>query len=105
MKTPTGDKLESDVTGRKLGAAKIVALLPNFRGLNHPRRLPINLRGAEVVRFGTTDVQLEGGGLVIDFKFKRSPKRIRRIAFSFNEMGMWVEYLGAAPPNQDVTSK
>jgi hypothetical protein len=105
MKTPTGDKLEDDVTGRKLGVAKIIARLPNWRGLNHAARLPINLHGAEVVRFGTTDVELEGGGLVIDFKLKRSPKRIRRIAFSFNELGMWVSYLGVAPPNRDVTSK
>jgi hypothetical protein len=105
LTTPTSDKINNDVTGRKLGAAKIVARLPNWRGLTYAARLPINLHGAEVVRFGTTDVELEGGGLVIDFKLKRSPKRIRRIAFSFNELGMWVSYLGAAPPNRDVTSK
>lgn len=97
--------MKNDVTGRKLSRAKIVPRLPNYRGPRFARKLPLRLRGAQIVQFGTVDADLEGGGLAIDY---RLTDKVKRVIFSFNELGMWVSYLGDVPrrpSNRDVASK
>lgn len=50
--------------------------------------------GARIVRIGSTDEgDLEGGGLVVDF-VPVGEKTAKRVVFSFNERGMWVEWEG-----------
>ena len=49
------------------------------------------LRGATIIKIGTTnDVDLEGGGLLIDY-IPRGDTAIRRVVFAFNERGLWQE--------------
>jgi hypothetical protein len=82
--------LFNDVTDRKLRKLPVVPRLPNWRGTG--KAVPRGLRGSEIVRFGTIEgAELEGGGLVIDYRSKGSAA-VRRIAFSFNELGMWVTF-------------
>ena len=53
------------------------------------------LRGARILAVGAADdedIEIEGGGLVIDFE--SAEVSARRVVFGFNECGMWVEYYG-----------
>lgn len=55
------------------------------------------MRGAMLVRIGTTnDVMLEGGGLLIDH-IPRNETITRRVVFAFNERGLWLEKDGPLP--------
>lgn len=67
-----------------------LAMLPcHFVGKNRTR--PDDLTGATIVRFGTVpSEEVEGGGLVIDYKPTGSDEA-KRIVFGFNELGMWVD--------------
>jgi hypothetical protein len=101
------DTLIDDATGRKISQLPLVPRLPNWRGPDFGRAMPRDLCGSEIVRVGTiAGVALEGGGLVIDYRTKRSAA-IKRIAFSFNELGMWVSYHGVIKerPNPDADPK
>jgi hypothetical protein len=53
------------------------------------------MSGATIVRIGSPDEgDLEGGGLIIDFR-PAGEVKIRRVVFSFNERAMWVEWRGS----------
>jgi hypothetical protein len=93
----------TNVTGRNIENLPVVPRLPNYRGSAYGKAVPRELRGAEIMRFGTVDeVDLEGGGLVIDYRTKNSATT-KRIVLSFNELGMWVAFRRALKesPNQD----
>jgi hypothetical protein len=52
------------------------------------------MAGARIVRIGSTDEgNLEGGGLIIDY-VPADSEVTRRVIFSFNELGLWVEWQG-----------
>lgn len=52
------------------------------------------LAGATIVQIGTpSNCTLEGGGLIIDYRVPGSAD-VQRLAFGFNENGMWLEYDG-----------
>jgi len=97
MKTPC-DKIDADVTGRKLRSAEIVPRLPDCRGSKYGDELPLKMVGAKILSVGTTDEQLEGdnlegGGLIVDYHPKDASAPMR-VALSFNELGMWIVYNG-----------
>lgn len=53
--------------------------------------VPEDLIGAQIINMGTPEISnLEGGGLIIDYKPLGSTS-IRRIILSFNELGMWID--------------
>jgi hypothetical protein len=52
----------------------------------------LKLRGARIVRIGTTMPGVfEGGGLILDYQLPDSSIEYRMI-FAFNDQGLWVEY-------------
>jgi hypothetical protein len=61
---------------------------------DHHRYIPIpsRLRGATIVDIGAAPVEMEieGGGLVIDYRAAESSK-IQRLVLAFTELGMWIE--------------
>jgi hypothetical protein len=61
------------------------------------------MAGARIVRIGSTDEgDLEGGGLIIDY-LPAGGDGVRRVIFSFNERGLWVEWQGV--PSNPVLSR
>jgi hypothetical protein len=100
------DTKSTDVTGRALSEAPVVPRLPDCRDSEYGDDLPVKLTGAEILSFGTTDMHLEGGGLIIDYQPKGESIPMR-IVFSFNELGMWISYDGpmSLQPIQDESQE
>lgn len=79
----------------------------NYAGLNIVEALPCSrsaatgaeelfkrLRGATIVRMGSTNEDgIEGGGLILDYR-ANGEAGTRRVVFAFNESGMWVVFEG-----------
>ena len=55
------------------------------------------LRGATILRIGSTDQEgIEGGGLLIDY-VPANGQQMRRVVFGFNDLGMWTVWEGLIP--------
>jgi hypothetical protein len=53
--------------------------------------LPGDMVGATIIRMGTIpDLEVEGGGLVIDYK-PRGSRCAKRVVFGFNDVALWIE--------------
>ena len=76
------------------GGLEVFARLPDRRGPNYGDDLLPGIIGAQIVNFGTVpgSADLEGGGLVIDYRPINSDV-IFRAVFALNESGMWTEYI------------
>ena len=61
-----------------------------FRDHTQQRDMPVDLIGAEILKFGSVGTKFEGGGLGIEYKTKEG--EIKSIIFEFNEEGMWISY-------------
>jgi hypothetical protein len=67
-------------------------IIPKLPDRFHPTEgdaFPAELIKAKIVRFGTTEERVEGGGLVIDYRPCGS-NEVRRLHLGFNELGMWI---------------
>ncbi len=51
--------------------------------------VPAELIGAKILAFGTTEEDIEGGGLVIEF-LPNGVSHCVRLTLAFTELGMWV---------------
>ena len=79
----------------------IVQLLPNSRDATDGDQLPRQLIGARIVNFGTGHVDVEGGGLIIDYVPAEAASRVERVVFAFNGHGMWIKWSSNRGSNQD----
>jgi hypothetical protein len=79
----------------KFEEMKVADILPNLTQ-SAVDGLPKGLLGSRIIRFGAApkESRIEGGGLIVDYEV-RGEGTIRRVVFSFSEVGMWVEYAGA----------
>lgn len=70
---------------------EITEALPSlFHGPDGAEDVFRRLRGAEIMRLGSTAAEgIEGGGLVLDYKLS---EQTYRLVFAFSELGMWVVY-------------
>jgi hypothetical protein len=78
---------------RDLLNAPIIPRLPDWRDPQHRGdKLPRDIIGSTIVGFGAAprECDLEGGGLIIDYKPSGSTEA-KRAVFAFNELGMWLE--------------
>lgn len=66
----------------------ILPYLPSIRA-SDTDPIPSELIGATILAFGTTEENIEGGGLAIDYRINNET---RRVVFGFTECGMWVEH-------------
>ena len=58
------------------------------------------MRGATIVRIGSTDEEgIEGGGLLIDY-VPANGHQVRRAVFAFNELGLWTLWEGLIPKTE-----
>jgi hypothetical protein len=83
-------------------SAEIVESFPRALSRREGERddLLCDMAGATIVRIGSIeDADLEGGGLVIDYK-PRGVSGARRVVFAFNELGLWPVWQGS-PSNVD----
>ena len=80
---------------RYLKNAKVIPKLPGV--FRHGDDLPDGLTGATIINTGTVENNsgIEGDGLLLDFVPKGSAI-VRRVVLAFNEVGMWVEFVGDA---------
>lgn len=84
-----------------IASATIVPQLAPPHCLDESQKLPEGIVGATVLRFGTIaweelgelTTPIEAAGLLIDY-LPQGATSPRRVAFGFNELGMWVEYQG-----------
>lgn len=61
------------------------------------------MRGATIVRIGSTDEEgIEGGGLLIDY-VPANGTRARRAVFAFNELGLWTVWEGPIPTQETAS--
>jgi FAD/FMN-containing dehydrogenase len=68
--------------------------------------MPRALIGSQIMAIGTLkdDNDIEGGGLVVDFREPGSTT-VNRIIFAFNECGMWIEcQSGVTIPDESLKS-
>ena len=68
------------------------ALIPRWPDRFRPNsgeEVPTDLVGAVIVAIGTSEEQIEGGGLFIDYRPCNEAK-IHRLVLGFTEAGMWV---------------
>ena len=72
---------------------RVFPLLPNYFHFEQGNPLPKGLVGSIIVRMGTIPAsgEVEGGGLVIDYR-RPGSKKTRRVVLAFNELAMWVEH-------------
>lgn len=83
-----------------LASGKVIPVLPKAFAPGSGKPLPDDIIGARIVRMGTMDADLEGGGLVIDY-VPQDGAQICRVVLEFTELGMWVEYSGlVATPDE-----
>jgi hypothetical protein len=83
-------------------SAKIIEAFPRALCRREGERddLLRHMAGATIIRIGSIeDTDLEGGGLVIDYK-PRGISDTLRVVFAFNELGLWPVWHGS-PPNVD----
>jgi hypothetical protein len=80
-------------------SAKIIQSFPRALGRlggEQDDLLP-HMAGATIIRIGSIeDVDLEGGGLVIDYR-PQGVSGTLRVVFAFNELGLWPVWQGSAP--------
>lgn len=81
----------------------IVQLLPNSADPDGGNRPPKGLLGARIVNFGTGHLDVEGGGLIIDYVPPEPEANVERVVFAFNECGMWVKWTSSLESNPDAT--
>lgn len=72
---------------------KVTPLLPQaISGPAGGEAVLQRMSGATIVRIGAPEgAELDGGGLVIDYRPAGS-QEVWRVALAFHEAGMWVEY-------------
>ena len=85
------------VTG--LGTMAVLPNLPDYFRPGSGGALPAGIVGSTIRGIGTIDGAggVEGGGLVIEY-VPPGAATPRRVVFGFNELALWVEYLGGVPP-------
>lgn len=72
----------------------VIPAMPSPDGAGGEEQLFSRMAGATIVRIGApAGSPLEGGGLVIDYRVSGEAE-LRRVAFAFNENGMWLVYDG-----------
>ena len=78
--------------GDRMGFLPVGKRFPRFGHPEWGERVPRELIGARIVRFGggAPEHRLEGGGLLIDF-IPKGKRAVRQIVFYLNSSGMWVE--------------
>lgn len=75
-----------------MSSLRIEPRLPRFDGRGGHRAEFEELAGAAVLRIGySPDLDLEGGGLVIERAKTGGEHGWRLLRLGFNEIGMWVE--------------
>jgi hypothetical protein len=83
-------------------SAEIIESFPRALGRREWERddLLRHMAGAIIIRIGSIeDADLEGGGLVVDYK-PRGANGTVRVVFAFNELGLWPVWQGS-PSNVD----
>ena len=80
----------------KFQKARVVAAFPGPTGFDGGHDFFTQVRGATIRAVGTVEgVELEGGGLVIDFT-PAGGDCVKRLVLAFNEQGAWVEWYGVS---------
>ena len=64
--------------------------LPNRSSLTPADPVPPDMVGAQIIKIGSAPdrLEIEGGGLVVEYRPVGG--KARRVIFAFNENGMWV---------------
>jgi hypothetical protein len=76
----------------KIRKLTVVSKLPSLASpYRQPSDIPEGIEGSRILRFGAAPqhLQVDGGGLVIDFEKANGSRR--RVVLAFSEMGMWIE--------------
>lgn len=73
--------------------ATLSGLLPRINLPTMGEPFPGDIIGAEIIAFGglNEDLEIGGGGLVIDYR-PRGAEKVKRIVFALGDAGMCVEY-------------
>jgi hypothetical protein len=80
----------------------LIPRLPNSFNPDQEREVPSDLIGATIVAVGTIDEDIEGGGLVLDYRPNaRDRNQMCRLVLAFNELGMWVHRKATLDADQE----
>lgn len=78
----------------------LIPKLPHSFNPNRGGEVRGDLIGATIVAVGTSDEQVEGGGLILDYRPQKK-NRVCRLILAFNELGMWIHRKATLDADQE----